>query len=144
MARRGVLSEQQKAFADEYIINGQNVYKAAIEAGYSENYAKVGAYKLLDNVRVKAYIEERMKPILAARTMKVEEAIAMVCDIAKGEINYDGKVPSNLARLKALDMILRANGQYTDKVEVSGDIDVASILKKAKGRADKAKTSQNT
>jgi hypothetical protein len=37
--------------------------------------------------------------------------------------------------------MLRAYGQFTDKVEVTGDIDVASILKKAKSRADTAKKS---
>lgn len=141
MARRGVISDQQKAFADEYIINGQNVYQAAIKAGYSDNYARVGAYKLIDNARVKAYIDERMKPILAARTIKVEEAVAMISDIAQGKEGKDGKTPSDNTRLKALDMLMRANGQYTDKVEVSGDVDVASILKKAKSRADKAKKS---
>jgi phage terminase small subunit len=141
MARRGVISDQQKAFADEYIINGQNVYQAAIKAGYSDNYARVGAYKLIDNARVKAYIDDRMKPILAARTIKVEEAVAMISDIAQGKKGKDGKTPSDNTRLKALDMLMRANGQYTDKVEVSGDVDVASILKKAKSRADKAKKS---
>lgn len=141
MARRGVISDQQKAFADEYIINGQNVYQAAIKAGYSDNYARVGAYKLIDNARVKAYIDERMKPILAARTLRVEEAVAMISDIAQGKEGKDGKTPSDNTRLKALDMLMRANGQYTDKVEVSGDVDVASILKKAKSRADKAKKS---
>lgn len=141
MARKGELSPQQKAFADEYLINGYNVYQAAIKAGYSESYARVGAYSLIENVRVKDYIDKAMKPIIAARTLKVEEAVAMISDIAKGKENKDGKVPSDNARLKALDMLMRANGQYTDKVEVSGDIDVASILKKAKGRADKAKMS---
>ena len=141
MARKGELSPQQKAFADEYIANGRNVYQAALSAGYSPSYAKADSYLLLERPRVKAYIDERLKPLLQARTLRVDEALAMVSDIAKGNENADGKRPSDNTRLKALDMYLRANGQYTDKVEVTGDIDVAGILKQAKERADKAKKS---
>jgi len=141
MARKGELTPQQKAFADEYLSNGYNVYQAAISAGYSKAYAKVDAYALRDKPRVRAYIDAKMKPIIAARTLRVDEAVAMISDIAMGKENKDGKTPSDNTRLKALDMLMRANGQYTDKVEVSGDIDVANILKKAKSRADTAKKS---
>lgn len=141
MARKGELSPQQKAFADYYLSNGYNVLQAALSAGYSESYSRVDAYRLLQKPRVKAYIDEKMRPIIEARTIKVEEAVAMISDIAQGKEGKDGKTPSDNTRLKALDMLMRANGQYTDKVEVSGDVDVASILKKAKSRADKAKKS---
>lgn len=141
MARRGEMTPQQKAFADEYLSNGYNVYQAAKAAGYSDSYSRVRAYELLEHVRIKAYIDKLMKPIIAARTLKVDEAVAMISDIAMGKENKDGKTPSDNTRLKALDMLMRANGQYTDKVEVTGDIDVASILKKAKSRADTAKKS---
>jgi len=141
MAKNPRLSEQQKAFADEYIANGRNVYKALVKAGYSESYAKSDGCYILDNPRVAEYIEKRMKPIYKARTLKIEEALALTSDIAAGKEGPDGRTPNDNTRLKALDMILRANGQYTDKVEVTGDIDVASILKQAKARAEKAKKS---
>ncbi|MCW6701534.1 terminase small subunit [Anaerococcus sp. NML200537] len=63
-------------FADEYIELG-NAYQAAINAGYSENYAKAQSSKLLENVGIKAYIEERMKKL-------EEEAIADQKEILKG------------------------------------------------------------
>lgn len=138
MARKGALSEQQKAFADEYLSNGYNSYQAAIKAGYSENYAKVHAHKLLDNIRIKAFIDERMKSIQSARIVKVEEATAIVSSIARGEENVDGRLPNSQTRLKAAETLLKLYGQFTDKVEVSGNVDVASILKQAKARADKA------
>lgn len=141
MARKARLNGKQRAFADEYIINGYNAYRAAIKAGYSESYARDHSHNLSENVGIKAYIDEKVKAALNARTIKVDEALALVSDIAKGKENSDGKAPSDNTRLKALDMILRANGQYTDKVEVTGDIDVAGILKQAKARADKAKRS---
>jgi phage terminase, small subunit len=56
------LTLKQKKFADEYIISG-NAYQSAIKAGYSENYSKGNINKLLENVGVKSYIQERLKEI---------------------------------------------------------------------------------
>lgn len=56
------LTLKQKKFADEYIISG-NAYQSAIKAGYSENYSKGNTNKLLENVGVKNYIQERLKEI---------------------------------------------------------------------------------
>lgn len=70
------LTIKQKKFADEYIKTG-NVYQSAINAGYSENYAKSDACKILEKPSVKAYIDERMKEL-------DEEAIADQKEILKG------------------------------------------------------------
>lgn len=53
------LTLKQQKFADEYIKTG-NVYQSAKNAGYSENYAKGNSVKLLENVSVSEYIENRM------------------------------------------------------------------------------------
>ncbi len=47
------LTPKQQKFADEYIKSG-NAYQAAIEAGYSRNYAKAQSSKLLENVGIKS------------------------------------------------------------------------------------------
>ncbi len=57
------LTPKQKAFADNYIKNGGNAEKAALDAGYSKNYAKAQSYKMLDNVGISAYIAERQEEI---------------------------------------------------------------------------------
>jgi phage terminase small subunit len=54
------LNEKQKAFAD-YYIESLNAYESAKRAGYSEAYAKSQSYKLLENVGIKNYIDERME-----------------------------------------------------------------------------------
>ena len=56
------LNQRQKLFADEYLISGI-AYNAALKAGYSEKYAKARSHDLLENVGIKAYIEERMKEL---------------------------------------------------------------------------------
>lgn len=70
------LTIKQKKFADEYIKTG-NATQSALNAGYSESYSKGNVIKLLENVSVKTYINERMEEL-------EEEAIADQKEILKG------------------------------------------------------------
>jgi phage terminase small subunit len=54
-----MLTEKQKRFADEWLID-MNGTAAAIRAGYSPKSAEVTASKLLRNSKVRAYIDQRM------------------------------------------------------------------------------------
>lgn len=54
------LNEKQQRFCDEYLID-LNATQAAIRAGYSEKTAQEQGSRLLSNVMVKSYVEERMK-----------------------------------------------------------------------------------
>lgn len=78
------LSVKLKKFADEWIRTG-NAYQSAIAAGYSKNYAKAQASKLLENVGVKAYIKERMAEMDKKRIMDANEALELLTRIARGE-----------------------------------------------------------
>ena len=59
--KRKTITARQKAFADEFI-KTRNVYRAAINAGYAETYARsgTGANKLIDNPQIQKYIERRV------------------------------------------------------------------------------------
>ena len=61
------LSDKQKAFCEEYIIDF-NAKQAAIRAGYSESTAPQQASRLLTNVNVQAYLSE----LKAKRNVRVE------------------------------------------------------------------------
>ncbi|RXE84000.1 terminase small subunit [Lactiplantibacillus plantarum] len=78
------LTPKQQRFADEYIKSG-NAYQAAIEAGYSHNYAKAQSSKLLENVGIKSYIDEQMAEIASKRIMDATEAVELLTSIARGE-----------------------------------------------------------
>ena len=78
------LSTKQKEFADEYIICG-NATQAAIEAGYSVNYAKSQSHKLLVNVGVKSYIDERLKEIESEKTASIKEVMEYLSSVMRGE-----------------------------------------------------------
>ncbi|MDO4605229.1 MAG: terminase small subunit, partial [Helcococcus sp.] len=78
------LTIKQKKFADEYIISG-NAYQSAIKAGYSENYAKGNVIKLLENVRVKKYINARLKEIEDKQIAKQDEILKYLTAVMRGE-----------------------------------------------------------
>ena len=77
------LNERQKAFGD-YYIETLNAYESAIKAGYSEAYAKSQSYKLLENVGIKNYIDERMASKEDYRIASQDEILQILTDIARG------------------------------------------------------------
>lgn len=78
------LTIKQKKFADEYIISG-NAYQSAKKAGYSENYSKGNVIKLLENVRVKAYIDDRLKEIQSKKIAQQEEVLEYLTRVIREE-----------------------------------------------------------
>ena len=54
------LTDKQKRFCDEYLID-LNATQAAIRAGYSEKTAQEQSSRLLSNVMVQKYMQEKMK-----------------------------------------------------------------------------------
>lgn len=78
------LSARQKSFADEYIKSG-NAMQSAIKAGYSEKYAKVGSAKLLENVRIKAYIDAKMAEIESHKIADAKEVLEFYTRVLREE-----------------------------------------------------------
>lgn len=79
------LTKKQQDFADYYIELG-NAEEAAIKAGYSKNYARASAYKLLANVGIKKYIDDRMEQLASERIMSAQEILERLSLIANAKI----------------------------------------------------------
>lgn len=79
------LTKKQQDFADYYIELG-NAEKAAIKAGYSKSYARGNAHKLVANVSIKKYIDERMEKLASERIMSAQEILERLSLIATAEI----------------------------------------------------------
>lgn len=79
------MNERQKKFADEYIISGV-AYNAALKAGYSEKYAKARSHLLLENVGIKAYIDERLKELEKEKIAKQDEVMQVFTSILRQEL----------------------------------------------------------
>ena len=136
---------KQKMFADYYMANGGNAYQAAIDAGYSEKYAKAQSYKLLEIVGISNYIKERMKEVESKRIMDVKEALEMSTSIARGEPQkfisrkfdedteewaeeekwYSARIEE---RQRSLEHIFKCNGAFIDKADISGALDLKVVV----------------
>ncbi|MCV5951976.1 terminase small subunit [Lactococcus petauri] len=79
------LTKKQQDFSDYYIELG-NAEKAAIKAGYSKSYARGNAHKLVANVSIKKYIDEKMAELASERIMSAQEILERLSLIASAEI----------------------------------------------------------
>ena len=125
------LNEKQKAFAD-YYIESLNAYESAKRAGYSEAYAKSQSYKLLENVGIKNYIEERMESKDNYRIASQDEILQILTDSARGiteeevvqfsqlgeELRTTRK-PTIKDRMKASELLGKRYRMWVDKVEAN-------------------------
>lgn len=78
------LTVKQQKFVAAYVELG-NATQAALQAGYSENYAKAQSSKLLVNVGIKTAIDKRLKEIDSAKIMSSKEIMETLSAIARGE-----------------------------------------------------------
>ena len=125
------LTLKQQRFADEYIISG-NAYQSAITAGYSENYAKGNVVKLLENVSVKSYIDEKLAELQSQKVADQQEVMEYLTAVMRGEkteplLVLDGEgtqkvinaVPPVQARTKAAELLGKRYSLFVDKQEIT-------------------------
>ena len=126
---------KQQRFADEYIITG-NFYKSAVEAGYSEKYAKSQSHKLLENVGIKNYIDERLARLESEKIATQEEVLQYLTSVMRGEkteplLVLDGEgtqkvieaVPNVQSRTRAAELLGKRYGTFTDRVDINAQIE---------------------
>ncbi|MDI3536507.1 MAG: phage terminase small subunit [Eubacteriaceae bacterium] len=122
------MTEKQKRFADEYLID-LNATQAAIRAGYSEKFANTNANKLLQNTTIKQIIDERLEEIRTENTataqevleyltkgmrMELQEEVVLVVD---GEAQKVKKQISIRDANKCAELLGKRYRLYIDKIE---------------------------
>ena len=137
------MTEKQKRFCDEYLIdcNATRAYKAVYQNVKSDETAKSAASRLLTNVNVKKYIDDRMEELHNEKTADAQEVIEYLTAVLRGESTAqeivvegtgDGcseartmeKSPSEKERLKAAELLGKRYALFTDKVETDVDMDL--------------------
>ena len=132
------MTEKQKRFCDEYLIdlNGTRAYKAAYPNVKSDKAAGAASARLLGNVSIRAYLDERLEQLHNERTADAAEVMEYLTSVLRGESKAsvvvvesvgDGcseartitKPPDERERLKA-ELLGKRFGLFTDKVNVSG------------------------
>lgn len=113
------LTPRQKAFADEWLINGGNDYQAAIKAGYAESTANNAKRDIRDNPCVSAYIAERQSKVEATRLMTLEDIQAFRARVIRGEekdaFDMDVSVTDKLKAANDLEKALKIKEEVDEK-----------------------------
>lgn len=116
---KGVLTVKQRAFAENYVLsyNATEAYqKAYPDASY--HTAKSKAYKLLKHEGILEYIQELQKEQWKAACINAErigKELARIAFNESGDVCYKDQ-------LKALELLSKQIGLYTQKVEVKQEI----------------------
>ena len=113
VGKRKTLTTRQKDFADAFI-RTRNVYKAAVEAGYSETYAKTGtgANRLIDNPLVQKYIERRVSKMDARMVASQEEILYYLTRVFRREETED---VVNIVKVPTVVEYVDAKGDTKEK-----------------------------
>lgn len=117
------------------------MYQSAINAGYSENYAKAQSHKLLENVGIKAYLEDRLKEISDKSIADQTEVMQYLTRLMRGEetetemINVGNfeqelvEVPvKHNIRKQAAELIGKRYALWTDKLDAKVDNNIKITL----------------
>lgn len=137
------MTEKQKIFADEYLIdlNATRAYRVAYPAVKKDETAKSAGSRMLTNVNVKRYINERLEEIHSEKTADAKEVMEYLTAVLRGESRSeeivveglgDGvskaktmeKAPSEKDRLKAAELLGKRYSLFTDKVEMEADMEL--------------------
>lgn len=109
------LTARQKMFCEYFVASG-NATQSAIKAGYSDNYARDRIHSLMKSVGVSRYIEELQKKIQSSRIMSAVERQEWLTELIKNQKAKDTD------KLKAIDILNKMEGEYLEKVQVTGEI----------------------
>ena len=117
------LTERQKLFI-EYFIQTQNASESAKRAGYTEKACGELGYAL--KKQLAPYIAERLDTAKTDKAiMDTNEILATLSRIARGEEkDAFGLDTSNQDKLKALELLGKANQLYVDKVKQETNLDI--------------------
>lgn len=115
------LTVKQTRFCEAYASNGGNAMQAAISSGYSKKSAGIAGHQNIKKPNILQAIEKlrqtETKLVIATR----EERQAFWTEIMKAadEATKD--------RLKASELLGRSQGDFFDRQNIIGDIDISII-----------------
>lgn len=129
------MTPRQEKFCLEYAASG-NAYHSALNAGYSENYAKGNINKLLDNERVKKRLQELKEKAESEKIADIKEMQERLTSIIRQDVKEDvivvegvgdgcseartvQKKPSFKEIISAINTLGKMQGAFTDNINLS-------------------------
>lgn len=118
------LSEKQKLFCEEYIID-LNATQSAIRAGYAERSARTTASRLLTNDNIQIYIEKLMQDKKDKLIAKQDEVLEYLTRVMRGEEKDAFGLDANLQdRTKCAELLGKRYGTFKEQVNLGGAVPV--------------------
>lgn len=140
------MTEKQKRFADEYLIdcNATRAYKAAYPKVKKDEAARANASKLLTKANIREYIDGQLEKMHDEKTADAKEVMEYLTSVMRGESEAeivvvegtgDGasearrmmKAPDEKERLKAAELLGKRYGLFREKLDVTGTAAVTII-----------------
>lgn len=112
------MTAKQEAFAIEYL-KDKNATQAAIRAGYSAKTAASIAYELLEKPGIQEFIRQHQEEARKNATVTVDGIVEQLREISSNVLAKDSD------RIRALELIGKYLGMFTERVEMKGQIDTA-------------------
>ncbi|STY71491.1 Terminase small subunit [Megamonas hypermegale] len=112
------LTAKQERFCREYIID-LNATRAAIRAGYSEKTANRIASENLSKLDIQEKIRQLQQKIEARTEITQDKVLNELANIGFAEPSKQIRVTD---KIKALELLGKHLGIFTDKLQVKGDI----------------------
>ena len=130
------MKDNQKIFVNEYLIdrNATRAYKAAYPGIKNDNTAAASGNRLLRNDKVAEYIKERMADRAKRTEVSQDDVVKELATIgfAKTALVNEFEVKTN-DKLKALELLGRHLGMFTDKSEVKATVSIEDYLERLGG-----------
>lgn len=118
-----MLNKKQQLFMEHYLEHGSpiNAYKYAGYNSSTDNSAHVKACKLLKNATIKLAIEKQQEKIMSEAVIKVSDIVKDLKLIRDASLakNKQGFLSDPKSALRALELLGKTIGAYTDKQEIN-------------------------
>jgi phage terminase small subunit len=131
------MTEKQKLFCDEYLkdLNATRAYKEIYKIK-NDNSARALSSKLLTNINIKNYIDQKLEELESKKIADVKEVLQYFTSVVRGESESEyvvvegygdgvsrattiSKTPDEKDRLKAAELLGKYHSIFKDKVDVS-------------------------
>ncbi len=124
----GKLTDRQARFVAEYLID-LNATAAAVRAGYSKkNAGKIGP-RLVGESRITQALADRLHARMKRTEITQDFVIENLKEIVERSMQHDGADDYDpRAAAKALELLGRHLGMFTDKIKLDGALTVSGVL----------------
>ena len=144
------MTEKQRRFADEYIRTGDitRSYMNAYQSVTNENSASAAGSRMLRNVKVRSFIDERLEELKKESIAEQDEILQYLTSVMRGKINDeqltvvpDGDFSAGVERhekrsdtndrTKAAELLGKRYAIWTEKHQM--DVQVMPVFKDSYG-----------